>query len=191
MKIWKPKICLIGDSTMITTPIYLEPQTKGHCTNLAISGGNTAGQVAQWNLLSSAQKLAFDYVLIQIGLNDLDTGAKTASQLIPDIQALFNLVKSQISATCKIISSTMTPCRGSLGDAAYAHWLTVNEAYMGQGASAFIADLYCYYHTTKLNDGNGYLRADLDDGSHIHATLQGREYCADAYREVIDFIYYQ
>ena len=74
---------------------------------------------------------------------------------------------------------------------AYAQWLIVNEAYKGLGSTPFIADLYCSYHTTKLNDGNGNLSATYDDGSHIHATLPGREVCADSYREVIDFIYYQ
>lgn len=183
---------MIGDSTMGSIQIYLRPQTKGVITDLSIAGGNTAGQVAQWNALTTEQKLAFDYVLIQIGLNDLGVGSKTAAQLIPEIQALFNLVKSQISANCKIISSTMTPCRGSIGDTAYVQWLIVNEAYRGEGSTPFNhADLYCSYHTAKLNDGNGNLKPALDDGSHIHAILVGREYCADSYREAIDFVYYQ
>jgi len=194
MSIWKPKICLIGDSTMITAPIFLQPMTKAVITNLSVSGGNTAGQVAQWNLLTTEQKQAFDYVLIQIGLNDLGVGAKTAAQLIPEIQALFDLIYVEKSTNCNIISSTMTPARGSFGDIAYVHWLAVNEAYRGQGATPFNhADLYCDYHTTKLNDGDGYLRDELRDDtlSEIHANLIGREYCADSYREVIDFIYYQ
>lgn len=191
MSIFKPKVCLIGDSTMGTISAYLFPQTKAIITDLSIAGGSTGGQVIQWITLSSAQKLAFDYVLIQIGLNDLGTLAKTAAVLIPEIQELFDLVKSEISSTCKIISSTMTPARASLGETAYPHWVTVNEAYKGQGASPFIADLYCSYHTTKLSDGNGNLSATYDDGSHIHATLPGREVCADAYREVINAKYYE
>lgn len=193
MSIWKPKICLIGDSTMGSISLYLHAMSKAVITDLAIAGGFTAGQVDQWNLLTTEQKQSFDYVLIQIGLNDVSVGLgnKPASEMIPEIQALFNLVNSQISANCKVISSTMTPARASIGEAAYPHWLTVNEAYRGQGATPFIADLYCDYHTTKLNDGDGNLSATYDDGSHVHAILSGREVCADSYMRVIDFIYYQ
>ena len=68
---------------------YLTLMTKSVVTDLSIAGGNTAGQVIQWNTLTNEQKLAFDYVLIQIGLNDLalNLGAKTAADLIPEIQA--------------------------------------------------------------------------------------------------------
>jgi lysophospholipase L1-like esterase len=191
MSIWQPKICLIGDSTMQETKIWLHPQTKAVITDLSISGGDTAGQKAAWLALSEAARLDFDYVLIQIGLNDLGIGGKTSAQLIPLIQDLFDTVKGDIKSTSKIISSTMTPCRESIGETAYPYWLTVNEAYRGEGASAFVADLYCNYHTDKLNDGNGNLAPALDDGSHIHAISLGREYCADAYREKIDYTYYQ
>jgi hypothetical protein len=170
---------------------YLRPMTKGIITDLSIAGGNTAGQKSGWLALTEAARLQFDYVVIQIGLNDLAIGGMTAAQLIAAVTDLFSTVRGDIKSTCKIISSTMTPARGSIGDAAYAHWLTVNEAYRGEGASAFDGDFFASYHTTKLDDGDGYLSEAYDDGSGVHATLPGREICADDYREFIDFIYYQ
>ncbi len=192
MNIFKPKVCLIGDSTMGTISNYLRPQTKAIITDLSIWGGDVAGQVSGWNQLTTEQKQAFDYVLIQIGLNNISVAGDSAAVLIGKIQALFDLVISEKSATCKVISSTMTPGLG-YNAGFYATWLTVNEAYRGEGATPFIADLYASYHTTKLDDGSGNLKPELDsnDGTHVHPNLTGREYCADDYRQFIDFLYYQ
>lgn len=196
MAVFQPKICLIGDSTMGTIDTYLKPQTKGIITNIAIYGGSTAGQIAAWNALSAAQKLAFDYVVIQIGLNDLHNAipenSLTAPVLIAQIQSLFDLVYSEKKAACKIISSTMTPIKAVLVGDEYNVWLAVNEAYRGEGATPFThADLYASYHTEKLGDGSDNLAATYDSGDGVHPTLAGREVCADDYREYIDFIYYQ
>lgn len=181
---------------MGTVSTYLKPQTKAVITDLSIAGGSTAGQIAQWNTLSGAQKLAFDYVIIQIGLNDLHNvipeNSKTASALIAEIQSLFNLVYAEKKAACKIISSTMTPIKAVLVGNEYNVWLAVNEAYRGEGDTPFAhADLYASYHTEKLNDGDDNLAAAYDSGDHVHPNLAGREVCADDYREKIDFIYYQ
>jgi lysophospholipase L1-like esterase len=171
---------------------YLKPQTKGIITDLSISGGNAEGQLAQWNALSEAQQQAFDYVVIQIGLNNIAVSGDSAAVLIGKIQTIFDQVYTDKKAACKIISSTMTPIGANLDAGELVIWQTVNEAYMGEGATPFThADLYASYHTTKLNDGSDALSATYDSGDGTHPNLAGREVCADDYREYIDFIYYQ
>lgn len=192
MAIFQPRICLIGDSTMGTVHTYLRPMTKGIITDLSIAGGDAAGQLVQWNALSEAQQQAFDYVVIQIGLNNITVSGDNAATLIPKIQAIFDQVYADKKAACKIISSTMTPIGANLDAGQLATWQVVNEAYKGEGATPFAhADLYASYHTTKLNDGSDALAAAYDSGDGTHPNVAGREVCADSYREKIDFIYYQ
>jgi lysophospholipase L1-like esterase len=192
MAVFKPKICLIGDSTMGTIIDYLKPQTKGIITDISIAGGNAEGQLAGWNALSESQQQAFDYVVIQIGLNNIAVSGDSAATLIGKIQAIFDQVYADKKAACKIISSTMTPIGANLDAGELAIWQAVNEAYRGEGATPFAhADLYASYHTEKLNDGSDALDAAYDSGDGTHPNLAGREVCADDYREYIDFIYYQ
>lgn len=171
---------------------WLRLMTKSVITDISTGGDNADGQLAKWQALSSEQKQSFDYVIIQIGLNDITSNGYNAAILIPKIQAIFDQVYADKKAACKIISSTMTPIGANLDAGELATWQAVNEAYRGEGATPFAhADLYASYHTTKLNDGSDALDAAYDSGDGTHPNVAGREVCADSYREKIDFIYYQ
>jgi lysophospholipase L1-like esterase len=189
MSIWKPKVLLMGDSNMQGVENLLHPMIKGEVVNTSIYGGNTAGQQAVWDAFENWEKQSFDYIVVQIGANDIAVTQTPASELIPEISVLFQSIAAGKKESCKIIASTMLP--GASAALYTSEWLAVNEAYRGEGLTPFVADYYVHYHTEKVDDGNHLIKDEYDAGDGVHLTTEAREFMADDFRQVIDFVYYK
>ncbi len=170
-------ICFLGDSTMATYNGYAQytlfnMYTQFSTYNIATVGDEILLQKAKWEAITAEQKLLFDYVLVQIGLNDI---AASTAQFILDYQALIDQIKADIKASCKIVVSTMTPCFGWYTDpAAQQKYLDDNIAIAGGGASPITGYNYCNtLNTTLLADPPNYMAA-IYAYNELHPNNAGR-----------------
>jgi lysophospholipase L1-like esterase len=169
----KPSLLFVGNSTMV--PIYnlfVSENAPYINNNIAVSGHYISQQLAAWNALTTAQKQSYDYVLLQIGLNDCVANDSTTTATA--YQNLVNQINTDKKATCKIIAATLTPAKGSSVDD--DKWLAINRAIRGQGANAVEGiDIVMETNTTGL-DGNSdmVMDAQYDSGDHIHPNATGQ-----------------
>lgn len=149
--------------------------------------GNTIDQQSAAWTNTNNRHLA-KWVVIQVGLNDLNPASETTSAKITKLQGLVNSVKAVVPASCKVFISKMTPCRSRLitlyggvnGPIAYQRWLDMNEAISGAGATPITnVDGRITAHESLMNDGSGNLSATYDTGDGIHPNNAGRELVAD------------
>ena len=111
-------------------------------TDIAHAGDTIAQQKTLYDALSSGTKSGFNYVFVQVGLNDLDP-AESAATALARYQSLIDDINTN-SATAKIVCGTMNPCRQRLidvygavnGPIAYQKWLDMNTAITGSGPNA-------------------------------------------------------
>jgi parallel beta-helix repeat protein len=169
----KLALCFIGNSTMV--PIYnkfvsdAEPYIM---TNLAVSGHYINQQLSAWNALSTAQKQSFDYILLQIGLNDCV--ANDSNTTAAAYQNLVDAIVSSKKASCKIIAATLTPAKGSTVDD--DKWLAINRAIRGEGSNAISGiDIIMTSNTTSLDaNGDMIMDAAYNSGDNIHPNTAGQ-----------------
>ena len=154
--------------------------------------GNTILQ-QQTLYLADPDKLLYDWVVVEIGLNDLDP-AETAATALARYQTYINNIRSNSKTSAVIIVSAMTPCRQRLidvygstnGPIAYQKWLDMNVAIMGAGSNKITGvDGRIYNHVTALNDGLGNLAQQYDLGDGIHESNAGRLIIASAWRGLL------
>jgi lysophospholipase L1-like esterase len=151
----------------------------GALTDISTSGDTVVGQTNKWNALSSQVKSALNYVIVEIGLNDM-----TSETLENDV-VLFNSYQTLISAirtdapNSKIILSKMTPAHSRFiniygkerGDIAYNNWIELNDAIdrlLFIGANTSVS-----YHVNIMGDDYGNLISEYDTGDQIHPNLAG------------------
>lgn len=142
--------------------------------------GNTIQQ--QWEIYNDdPNKLLYDWVIVQVGVNNLANGNLIAD-IIDAYQYLIDFIRSTGKPSIKIILSTMTPCKERLDSIGYSYtnWLLLNEAIRGEGSTPITgANGVCEIHTDFLNDGSGNLLPEyeisgVDDHIHINNTAKSR-----------------
>lgn len=157
--------------------------------SLAIGGATIADQQSQWS--SFSEKADLRWVMIQVGLNDIDPAVPTATS----IAALQSLVDSVNAATsARVYIATMIPCYQRMitrygGDAplSLAKWEDMNDAIMGLGGSPITGvDGRINAHQLAMDDGVGNLDAAYDGGDGIHPNNAGRQVIADAWIDALE-----
>ena len=157
---------------------------------LAVPGQTIAQQLLVWE--SAQFKESADWVVIQVGLNDLDP-AEAASVAIARLQTVVTSVRRYSPSTCKVLIAQMTPCRARLiglyggvnGPIAYQKWLDMNDAIAGNGATPITGvDGRVTAHVALLNDGSGNLAAAYDIDT-IHENNAGREIIGQAWEDAL------
>ena len=185
-------VLALGDSTIAaatgTAVLGLMFAVTG--TTVALLGDGIADQKAVWQALSTGVKTGQDAVFIQVGLNDVGY-TEAASAVIARLQDLVDTVLSDVSETCKVYISQLTPCKqrwidifGSTNGAiAQQQWVDINAAIAGNGATPITGvSGRITAHVAPMSDGSGNLNASYDTGDHIHPNTAGRQINADAWQ---------
>lgn len=126
-------------------------------------------------------KLTYDWVIIQVGVNNL-ADANEIEDIIFAYQQLVDYIRATGKPSIKIIVSTMTPCKERLDSIGYSYtnWLLLNEAIRGEGGTPITGvNGVCDIHTDFLNDGLGnllpeYEIAGVNDHIHINNVAKSR-----------------
>jgi len=185
----------LGDSTVAaygggTAIMDLIDSTRTK-VSLAVPGHTIAQQLTVWNGTSIVQE-DVAWVIVQIGLNDLNPG-ETAATALGRLQSLVNAIRARIGSR-RLLISQMIPCRQRLinlhgaenGPVAYHKWLDMNAAIAGAGANAITGvDGRITAHVPLMNDGSGNLRAEYDTGDGIHPNTAGRQVNATAWEAAL------
>ncbi len=161
--------------------------------SLAVGGDTIAGQKAKW-IAENVTPEEVGYVVIQIGLNDIDPDVSTTPARIAEMQDLVDTVRGDVGNTKPIFISKMSPARQRFvdlwgetrGEQGYQRWLSMNEAIAGLGSSPITnVDGRILSHEPLLNDGSGNLRPEFGVGDNIHTNAAGRRINADAWIETV------
>lgn len=156
--------------------------------NDAVAGATINDQLTTWK--ADTRKSKYDFITVEIGLNDLDP-SESAAIALGRYQILIDSINLVKKSTAVVVAATMTPCKTRLitvygatnGLVAYQKWLDMNDAIMGNGANAITGVTYrVNSHTASLNDGAGNLAGAYDTGDGIHENNAGRLIIANAYR---------
>lgn len=173
-------IAFVGDSTMGDHAsgngqyIYFNRVTQFSTYNIATTGDTINNQLTKWNLITTEQRLLFDYVLVQVGLNDLANSVQVFSEYY---QTLIDKINADTKDGCKIVVSTMTPCFGFFTDPVVRQkWIDSNIAIAGGGTYAVTGFDYAnLLNTSLLNDGSNFLLPAYDSGDGLHPNSSGRQ----------------
>jgi len=203
------RVVISGDSTLaafacrtdtIASHLFTsDEQTDGKtAVNIAVPGHTINQQLATWNTLSYAVKKSFDFIIIQIGLNDIYNTAIT--QCISNLQNYVNTVNSSKKTGAKIILSCMLPCKqrwialNTPGFDPYLqndpvvtqqNWIDLNKSIMNQNTSLpniTGVDFRNNYHVSLMDDGNGNLKPAYDCGDYIHENQAGADIIIQGFR---------
>lgn len=191
--ITKPSIGIVGNSTIAAyaggeaIATLMNKTSAFSITDIAVPGYTIHQEDSLWRRIPFDIKQSLNYVFVEIGLNDLKS-EEPASEALSRYQSLINLIRSETNDSCRIITSTMTPCRQRLihlyGDSkgiiSYQKWLDMNTAMIGTGPDKITnMDSYCSSHTNELSDGKGNLAVSFDTGDGIHETTIARQIIAN------------
>lgn len=195
---------ILGDSTVASystvsgVAVGSLLRTAGDSRNvayksLAIGGATISDQETQWS--SFSEKADLRWVMIQVGLNDIDPAVSTATS----ITALQDLVDAVNAATgARVYIATMIPCyqrmitrygAGTPANNARIKWTDMNTAIMGGGGSPITGvDVRINAHQLALDDNSGdhNLDAAYDGGDGIHPNNAGRQVIADAWIDALE-----
>ena len=189
----KPSIGIIGNSTVARyaggEPVAsLMNETSTYTIiDISVPGYTIHQEDSLWRAIPLGTRQSLNYVFVEIGLNDLEPD-ESALKALTRYQSLINLIRSETNKSCKIITSTMTPCKQRLinlhgndkGIVSYKKWLDMNTAMIGLGPNKIINfDSYCNSHTNSLSDGNGNLASSFDTGDGVHETTIARQIIAN------------
>ena len=161
--------------------------TSNTKVNVAVAGDTIAQQKADWNSLS-VNSLGTAWVVLQVGLNDLNPSVGTTASKIAEIQDLVDTIKADIGSKPLYVAK-MLPCKQRLVDVYGANaalsqqrWVDMNEAIAGNGSSPITGvQGRIVSHVPLMDDGLGNLKAVYDLGDHIHPNTAGRQIMATAW----------
>lgn len=191
--------CMIGNSTIAAgygaqaVAYYMLSHTDSvrGCTINSIAQGSRTILDQRATFLALTDKDLYDWVTIEIGLNDMNPATTTIAQDIANLQSLVDTIRYW-NPTCKIVLCTLSPARARLeslwGSGAYTKWKQINDAIMNRAdttANVLRVDARISNHTALLNDGNDNLAPAYDTGDHIHENDAGRIIIANEYRAVL------
>lgn len=189
----KLSIGIVGNSTIAAyaggeSIATLMNETSAYSiSDISVPGYTISQEDSLWRRIPVDVKQSLNYVFVQIGLNDLKP-EESASKALKRYQSLIDLIRSETNKSCRIITSTMTPCKQRLinlygntnGLIAYKKWLDMNTAMTGIGPNKITNfDSYCNFHTNALSDGKGNLAVSYDTGDGIHETTLARQIIAN------------
>lgn len=155
---------------------------------LAVPGQTIAQQKTVW-VAASVNPNLVGYVVVQIGLNDLDP-AESAATAIARLQDLISTVRATVGRSKPILIAQMIPCKQRLIDVYGAvnglvsqqKWVDMNAAIAGTGPTPVTGvDGRITSHVALMGDGAGNLAATYDTGDHIHPNTAGRTVNATAW----------
>lgn len=185
-------VVLIGDSTItsqacrpdtIASRLFTTQEiSQGwSATNLAVGGHTINNQLSVWNSYSGKQN--HDIIIIQVGLNDMNTSSATT---IANYQNLINTINNTKKAWAKVFISCMLPAKQRFTDLGLANgqsnWLALNDAIMNTITGV---DKRNNYHVALLSDANGNLATQYDCGDHIHENQAGADIIIQCFRALI------
>ena len=161
--------------------------TSNTKVNVAVPGDTIAEQKADWNSLS-VNSLGTAWVVLQVGLNDLNPALGTTASKIAEIQDLVDTIKADIGSKPLYIAK-MLPCKqrivdvyGATAALSQQRWVDMNEAIAGNGSSPITGvQGRIVSHVPLMDDGLGNLKAVYDLGDHIHPNTAGRQVMATAW----------
>lgn len=178
------KICLTGDSISsnpysgILSPVNIVdfisfqiPQVTQR--NITYPSDNIALQTIRWNQLTDEEKLSFDFIISMNGNND------TLATMQSSYQAFFDMLRSEIKTSCKIIALTMTPYGGA---EKLEERTARNNFILGNGTPALTGiDAYVTGHTSYLDDGTNTLKTEYwaSPTDRLHINPAAMEVIAD------------
>ena len=211
-RMYEPKLCntstkgaILGNSTVASylgangVDYYLlntqETAAGFYVDNHAVPGHTIDQQRAVWQALTTAQKKSYNYVVVEIGLNDLNP-AVSIDTTLAKYQQLIDTIYNQKGPYCKILLATMTPCKqrlydvyGGSGAASWQKWKDINSAIMGTYTTNITkADYRFNQHTLTMENANGNLDTMLEvygTYDHIHESNAGRNIIAQSYRTAL------
>ena len=105
---------------------------------------------AAWNALGDADKLTFNYVVIQVGHNDVVQDDRSYSDIVGWYEDLLEDIHDDINPFCKVIMFTMTPFKQDsiywttarqTKQTALNAWILANETNVDVTSNANRADL--------------------------------------------------
>ena len=163
--------------------------TSNTKVNVAVAGDTIAQQKADWNSLS-VNSLGTAWVVLQVGLNDLNPSVGTTASKIAEIQDLVDTIKADIGSKPLYVAK-MLPCKQRLVDVYGANaalsqqrWVDMNEAIAGNGSSPITGvQGRIVSHVPLMDDGLGNLKSVYDLGDGIHPNTAGRQIMATAWEE--------
>jgi len=155
-----PSIGIIENSTIAryvggeSIAALMNETSADSITDISVPGYTIHREDSLWRAIPIGVKQSLNYVFVEIGINDLAPD-ESASEALTRYQSLINLIRNETNKSCKIITSTMTPCKqrlnnlyGNNGLIAYKKWFDMNTAMIGMGLYKIINfDSYCNSHT--------------------------------------------
>ena len=188
-------VMLIGDSTIASfscrsTSLAQNMFTSSeisdgwNATSIAAPGNTINQQLTAWN--NHSLKTKYDYIIIQIGLNDMNTNISTT---LSNYQNLINQVNLTKKQSAIVFISCMLPCKQRFIDLGLvngqSNWVALNNAIM---TSITGVNKRNNYHVPLLDDGNGNLKAIYDCGDHIHENQAGADIIITGFRSLLGLL---
>lgn len=182
----------LGDSTISAyggQPNVIDlMSTSRNRDDVAAPGNSIAQQKSAW-LARTIDAALVGWVVVQVGLNDMNPGSGTTAGKIAELQDLIDTIRADVGAA-PILVSKMSPARqrwinlygATDGPLAQQRWVDVNEAIAGQGTAPITGvQGRVTSHLPVLDDGAGNLAAAYDTGDGIHPNAAARQVIADAW----------
>jgi lysophospholipase L1-like esterase len=184
-----PEFLFLGDSIMgdlgvtympVGSWIYTaaEMGTRPGIGSLAVSGNTVQNQLNFFNA-SAWKTAAVKAVVVQVGINDINTGA-TAAATIASLQALATAIKTAIPLA-KVVLCQLLPCStfltNTFGAAYQTKWVAVNDAIAGRGGTPITGVDYRALTGdvgSTLNDGANNIPTGYRLADGLHTNTNGR-----------------
>jgi len=194
------KVYSLGDSTVADYSGFVGlvdlVSTVRIIVDIADPGDTIAQQKTLW-LAQTIDPALVGWVIVQVGLNDLNPADGSTASKIAALQDLIDTIRSEIGADKKLLIGKMLPCKQRLIDiygavdglVSQQRWVDVNAAIAGEGASPITGvDGRITAHVPLLDDGAGNLAAAYNTGDNIHPNLAGRQLMADEWKAALAVI---
>jgi lysophospholipase L1-like esterase len=158
------------------------------CVSLAYPGHTINQQLALWK--NFQQRGEVDWIIVQIGLNDLEPSDPVDSTL-KRYQKLIDTINLMKKPNAKVIIASMIPCRKRLetiqknGNISFTKWRIINNAIMKKGRRVITGvDCRIDGYVSVLGDKNHNLKAEFETTphDHIHENTAGRMVIAAFWR---------
>ncbi len=177
-----PNVLFVGNSIMV--PVYnlfISDSEPYNCTNIAFSGASINQQQESWNTLSSEVKKSFDFILLEVGINSINSNSHN---FVDAYQEMVNDMNASKKEGCKIIAATLTPAKAVRF---MEHWFELNEAIRGEGPNPITGiDFVMTTNTTELDKNNDYYLDELyNSGDGIHPNNEGKLIIKNNYLAVL------
>lgn len=158
-----------------------EEEARGYeLRSIAVAGDTIQEQKDLWDALTNRND--YDYVVMQIGLNDI--GPKTSAAVIDELQGLVNHIKNTGRPGVAVIVSAMIPIYNHLltePDPAgnLAKWQAVNQA-IATTITGVLGRVTA--HVARMSDGNSAMLPQYDSGDGLHENNAGADVIAEEWR---------